>query len=313
MDFPNQTILVDFMLSSLSTHHFTQLFLFIIFLLVYLFSFVCNLSMICLIWEVPRLHAPMYFFLSHLSLIDLCYSSTIIPKMLSDFLSEKKCISFYSCATQMFFFATFATAECFMVTSMAYDRYMAICQPLVYHISMNTRFCWWLVTGVYISSLVASLVHTITVFHFPLCGSNIINHFYCDIPPLLKLACRYTQIRKFVVFFLSVVMGIVSLVVILSSYIYIISTIIRMKSQGRSKAFSTCTSHLAVVVLFYTTVFCVYFRPSLGLDLGDIDKLFSIFYTVVSPLLNPLIYSFKNMEVKRALNHFLGLKEKLNF
>eukprot|EP00079_Xenopus_tropicalis_P023282 XP_012815555.1 PREDICTED: olfactory receptor 998 [Xenopus tropicalis] len=309
--FSNKTTLVDFILTGLSTAYATELLLFVLFLVIYVFSFLSNLSMTLLIWAVPKLHTPMYFFLSHLSLIDMCYSSTIIPKMLSDFLTKRKHISFSACATQMFFFAMFATSECFMVTAMAYDRYVAICQPLVYHIIMNKNLCWLLVIGAYFSSLLASVTHTAAIFSFPLCGSQLINHFYCDIPPLLKLVCMHSHARKSVVFSLSMVMGIISLLIILTSYVYIICAILGIQStHGRSKAFSTCASHLTVVILFYSSVFSIYFRPSLGLEFGNIDKFFSIFYTVASPLLNPLIYSFKNMEVKNALKHFLALKIK---
>nr|DBA30209.1 TPA: hypothetical protein GDO54_006222 [Pyxicephalus adspersus] len=252
----------------------------------------------------------MYFFLSHLSFIDLCYSSTITPKMLSNFVSEKKSISFVACASQMFLFAMFATSESFLVTAMAYDRYVAICQPLVYHSTMNKHTCWGLVFGAYLCSFLASITHTITIFKFPLCGSNKINHFYCDIPPLLKLTCVYSYARKLVVFSLCFVMGIVSLLVILMSYVSIYCTILGINSkEGRSKAFSTCASHLIVVISFYSTVFGIYLRPSLGLSSDSTDKVFSIFYTVVSPLLNPLVYSFKNAEVKKAIMKILHLNQ----
>ncbi|XP_018106948.1 olfactory receptor 998 [Xenopus laevis] len=310
--FSNKTTLDDFILTGLSTKHSIEFPLFMLFLVIYVFSFLSNISMTLLIGAVPKLHTPMYFFLSHLSLIDMCYSSTILPKMLSDFLTKQKYISFRACATQMFFFAMFATSECFMVTAMAYDRYVAICQPLLYHINMNNTFCWLLVIGSYMSSLVASVTHTVAIFSFPLCGSHEINHFYCDIPPLLKLICKHSHARKSVIFSLSLAMGIVSLFIILTSYVYIISTILGIQStHGRSKAFSTCASHLTVVILFYSSVFCIYFSPSLGLELGNIDKFFSIFYSVASPLLNPLIYSFKNTEVKNALKHFLILNIKM--
>ncbi|XP_018427780.1 PREDICTED: olfactory receptor 998-like [Nanorana parkeri] len=308
MDTLNQTAIVDFILLGLTADRSIQSFLFVLFLIIYTCSLLSNLGMIILIGAFHYLHSPMYFFLSHLSAIDLCYSSTITPKMLSDFLSEKKSISFKACASQMFLFAMFATSESLLVTAMAYDRYVAICQPLVYHSMMNKITCWGLVYGVYLSSCIASIAHTITIFNFPLCGSNKINHFYCDIPPLLKLTCVYSYARKLVVFSLSFVMGVVSFLVILMSYISIICTILGISStEGRSKAFSTCASHLTVVISFYSTVFGIYFRPSLGLNSDSTDKIFSIFYTVASPLLNPLIYSFKNAEVKRAITNVLHL------
>ncbi|XP_075061995.1 olfactory receptor 5G9-like [Mixophyes fleayi] len=310
MEIGNETSFVDFILQGLTADNFLQLLLFVLFLIIYLCSFVSNLCMMLLIRTVHHLHTPMYFFLSHLSFVDLCYSSTITPKMLSDFLSEKKSISFIGCASQMFSFAMFATSESLLVTAMAYDRYVAICRPLVYYNFMNRSTCWGLVLGAYFSSLPAAITHTITIFMFPLCGSNKINHFYCDIPPLLKLACAYSHIRKLVVFLLSLVMGMVSFFVILMSYVSIICAILGIHStDGRSKAFSTCASHLIVVISFYSTVFGIYFRPSLGLNSDSIDKVFSIFYTVASPLLNPLIYSFKNAEVKRAVLKVFLLNE----
>ncbi|KAM5171848.1 olfactory receptor 5G26-like [Mantella aurantiaca] len=297
MDTLNETSIVDFILLGLNDDHFIQSLLFVFFFIIYTCSLLSNLGMIILISAFHYLQAPMYFFLSHLSFIDLCYSSTITPRMLSDFMSEKKSISFNACAIQMFLFAMFATSESLLVTAMAYDRYVAICQPLLYHNIMNKFKCWRLVYGAYISSFLASTTHTVTIFKFPLCGPNKINHFYCDIPPLLKMTCAYSYSRKLVVFLLSFVMGVLSFLVILMSYVFIICTIVGISSkEGRSKAFSTCASHLTVVISFYSTVFGIYFRPSLGLNSDSIDKVFSIFYTVASPLLNPLIYSLKNAE-----------------
>ncbi|XP_077118731.1 olfactory receptor 5G9-like [Ranitomeya variabilis] len=309
MDIVNHTAISQFILMGLTKDSDLQLLLFILFLIVYACSFLSNLCLMLLIVMNHHLHTPMYFFLSHLSFVDLCYSSTITPKMLADFTSESKSISSLGCATQMFAFAMFATSESFLVTSMAYDRYVAICQPLAYHSIMNKSMCWALVSGTYFSSFSASITHTITVFKFPLCGSNKINHFYCDIPPLLKLACVYALFRKLVVFSMALVMGVVSFTVILMSYVLIIYNILGIHStEGRHKAFSTCASHLIVVISFYSTVFGIYFCPSLGLNLDGIDKVFSIFYTVASPLLNPIIYSFKNAEVKRAVKNVLAVK-----
>ncbi|XP_053319793.1 olfactory receptor 154-like [Spea bombifrons] len=314
MDIWNQTTFVEFILAGLTNDHVLQLLFFVVFLVIYMFSFLSNFGMILLITTARHLHTPMYFFLGHLSFVDMCYSSTITPKMLSDFLAEIKFISLWACSIQMSLFVMFATSECLLVTGMAYDRYVAICRPLSYHNVMDRSMCWRLVTAAYCSSCLASIVHTVTIFSFPLCGSNKINHFYCDIPPLLKLVCPNTSFRKSLVFFLSLSMGIFSLLIILTSYAFIMSTILGIKSaEGRSKAISTCGSHLTVVSLFYFTVFCIYFRPSVGLDLETIDKFFSIFYTVASPLLNPIIYSFKNSEVKRALVNFFTIGKNMKF
>ncbi|XP_056425149.1 olfactory receptor 1009-like [Hyla sarda] len=307
MNMMNHTAFSQFILLGLTKDQGFQSVLFVLFLIIYVCSFLSNLFLMVLILVNHHLHTPMYFFLSHLSFVDLCYSSTITPKMLVDMTSESKSIPFIACATQMFFFAMFATSESLLVTLMAYDRYAAICQPLVYHNIMDKTACWGLVCGAYFTSFLSSVTHTVAVFKFPLCGSNKINHFYCDIPPLLKLTCVHAYIRKVVVLSMALVMGVVSFFAILMSYVLIIYNILGIHSAGgRYKAFSTCASHLTVVISFYSTVFGIYFRPSLGLKSNNMDKIFSIFYTVASPLLNPIIYSFKNSEIKKAVMTFVG-------
>ncbi|XP_040271862.1 olfactory receptor 1009-like [Bufo bufo] len=306
-DLANQTTIAQFILLGLTKDRSLQFLLFVLFLIIYACSFLSNLCLLALIIANHHLHTPMYFFLGHLSFVDLCYSSTITPRMLADFTSESKSISSLACATQMFSFALFAISEILLVTAMSYDRYVAICRPLVYHNIMNKSTCWGLVFGTYFSSCLASITHTITVFKFPLCGSHEINHFYCDIPPLLKLTCAHSHIRKLVVFSMAFVIGLVSFFGILMSYVLIIYNILRIHSaDGRRKAFSTCASHLTVVISFYCTAFGIYFQPSMGLNSDGIDKVFSIFYTVASPLLNPIIYSFKNADVKMAIMHILS-------
>ncbi|XP_056425752.1 olfactory receptor 9Q2-like [Hyla sarda] len=303
----NQTTIVTFYMTGLTSDPLSQILLFALFLVIYLCSFVCNLCMMLLIRMTHHLHSPMYFFLSNLSLIDLCFSSSIIPRMLADFISKTKPIASIACATQMFCFSLFAASESLLVSAMAYDRYVAICRPLVYHSIMVKTMCWGLTLGAYVCSFLASI--TITLLVFPLCGSNtVINHFYCDIPPLLKLTCGHSQIRKYVVIVLTRAIGSACFLVILFSYVYIVHTILGIHSKnGRTKAFSTCASHLAVVVTFYTTSLGNYFRPETGLNADNIGKVFSIFYTVTPPLLNPLIYSFKNTEVKSAVLKFFLL------
>ncbi|XP_075715648.1 olfactory receptor 5G26-like [Rhinoderma darwinii] len=297
----NQTTIVKFYMTGLNSDHFIQLLLFVLFLIIYVCSFVCNLCMMFIIRMAHHLHLPMYFFLSHLSFVDLCFSSSITPRMLADFTSKTKSIPSIACGTQRFCFSLFAASESLLVSAMAYDRYVAICRPLVYHSVMNRTLCWALALGAYVCSFIASI--TITLLVFPLCGSNtIINHFYCDIPPLLKLTCGHSQIRKYVVIAMTRAIGTVCFLVILLSYIYILHTILGIHSKGgRSKAFSTCGSHLTIVITFYTTALGNYFRPSMGLNADNIGKVFSIFYTVTPPLLNPLIYSFKSTEVKSAM------------
>ncbi|XP_066445562.1 olfactory receptor 5G26-like [Eleutherodactylus coqui] len=303
----NQTIIVTFYMTGLSTDHYVQLLLFVLFLIIYVCCFACNICMMLLIRMMLHLHTPMYFFLSHLSFVDLCFSSSITPRMLADFTSSTKSIPSIACATQMFCFSLFAATESLLVSAMAYDRYVAICRPLVYHGIMNKTMCRGLAAGAYVCSFLASI--TITSLVFPLCGSyTIINHFYCDIPPLLKRSCGHSRIRRYAVIAMTRGIGSACFLVILLSYVYILRTILGIQSkEGRSKAFSTCASHLTVVITFYTTALGNYFRPSTGLNADDIGKVFSIFYTVTPPLLNPLIYSFKNTEVKIAVVKVLNL------
>ncbi|XP_048216377.1 olfactory receptor-like protein OLF2 [Perognathus longimembris pacificus] len=297
----NHTMFTDFVFLGLSGKQDVQQGLFVFFLLVYGVTVIANLGMILLIQRDSRLHTPMYYFLSNLSFSDVCYSSTVSPKMLADFLSEQKRIPYNLCAIQMYFFGAFADVECLMLAVMAYDRYAAICNPLRYTVTMSRRICTQLVGAAYIVGLVDSAIHTCCTFRLSFCKSNVINHFFCDIPPLLALSCSDTSINEIVMFtFIGCVVG-CSIVTVLFSYIYILATIFRMKSsQGRYKAFSTCGSHLIAVAIFHGTLLFMYFRPSSSYSM-DTDKMASVFYTVMIPMLNPLIYSLRNKDVKGAL------------
>ncbi|EPQ19510.1 Olfactory receptor 5W2 [Myotis brandtii] len=304
----NCTVFTDFILLGLSGRQDVQQGLFVLFLLVYGITVIANLGMILLINMDPRLHTPMYYFLSNLSFCDVCYSSTISPKMLVDFLSEQKNIPYNLCAIQMYFFGAFADVECLMLAVMAYDRYVAICNPLLYTTAMSRSICTQLVTIAYITGLVDSAIHTCFTFRLSFCNSNIINHFFCDIPPLLALSSSDTTINEIVMFtFIGCVVG-SSIITVLLSYSYIITTILRMNSaEGRRKAFSTCASHLTAVAIFFGTLLFMYFRPSTSYSM-DTDKMASVFYTVVIPMLNPLIYSLRNKDVKGALKKAVGTK-----
>ncbi|XP_005408269.1 PREDICTED: olfactory receptor-like protein OLF2 [Chinchilla lanigera] len=297
----NCTAFAEFVFLGLSDRKDIQEGLFLFFLLVYGITVIANLGMIVLIKIDPRLHTPMYYFLGNLSFCDVCYSSTVSPKMLADFLSEQKRIPYNLCAIQMYFFGAFADVECLMLAVMAYDRYVAICNPLFYTIAMSRRACTQLVAGAYVIGLVDSVIHTSCTFQLSFCTSNIINHFFCDIPPLLALSCSDTSINEIVMFtFIGCVVG-CSIVTVLLSYGCIITTIFRMNSAaGRRKAFSTCASHLTAVAVFHGTLLFMYFRPSSSYSM-DTDKMASVFYTVVIPMLNPLIYSLRNKDVKGAL------------
>ncbi|KAM9660500.1 olfactory receptor 5G3-like [Trichechus inunguis] len=310
MEDKNQTIVMEFLFLGLTDHLHQQIVLFMAFLFVYLVTLWGNLGMITLIWTDSRLHTPMYFFLSHLSFIDICSSSSIAPKTLFDIFVEKKDISFLGCATQMWFFGLFVATECFLLASMAYDRYVAICKPLLYTLIMSQQVCVQLVVGPYAVALISTMTHTTLTFCLPFCGPNIINHFFCDISPLLSLACADTWINKLVLFILAGAIGVLSGSIIMVSYVSILMAILKIQSaDGRWKAFSACSSHLAAVSILYGTLFFIYVQPS-SISSLNINKVISVFYTVVIPMLNPLVYSLRNKEVKDA---FWRKLERKNF
>ncbi|XP_052037151.1 olfactory receptor 1002 [Apodemus sylvaticus] len=296
----NQTVVTEFFFTGLTSSFQLQIVLFLIFLCVYLATLLGNLGMITLIHLDTRLHIPMYFFLSHLSFVDAFSSSAISPKMLSDIFVDKKVISFLGCAIQLCLFSQFVVTECFLLASMAYDRYVAICKPLLYTLIMSQRVCVQLVIGPYSIGLISTVVHITFAFILPYCGPNLINHFFCDLLPVLSLACADTQMNKRLLFIMAGILGVFSGMIILVSYVYIAITILKIGSaDGRRKAFSTCSSHLTAVSVLYGTLFFIYVRPSSSFSL-DINKVVSLFYTTVIPMLNPFIYSLRNKEVKDA-------------
>ncbi|XP_065447295.1 olfactory receptor 5AR1-like isoform X2 [Chrysemys picta bellii] len=301
MEEGNHSEATEFILSGLTDRPELQVPLFVVFLLIYGITLVGNGGMILLIMINPRLHTPMYFFLSNLSFCDLCFSSIISPKMLLNFLAERKSISYTACAVQMSLSIAFADVECLLLAVMAYDRYVAICNPLLYTVTMSRELCKKLVAGVYAVGVVDSMINTYFILQVSFCSSNIINHFFCDIPPLLALSCSDTQINEIVMFSFACCVILSSFVTVLLSYVYITSTILQIRSaESRSKAFSTCTFHLTAVVLFFGTLLFMYLRPTSSYSM-DTDKVASVFYTLVIPMLNPLIYSLRNTEVKDAL------------
>ncbi|XP_011830783.1 PREDICTED: olfactory receptor 5W2 [Mandrillus leucophaeus] len=304
----NCTVFTDFVFLGLSGTQGMQQGLFVLFFLIYGITVIANLGMIFLIKMDLRLHTPMYYFLSNLSFCDVCYSSTVSPKMLADFLSDQKWIPYNLCAVQMYLFGVFADVECLMLAVMAYDRYVAICNPLLYTITMSRSICTQLVALAYVVGLVDSAIHTCCTFGLSFCNSNVINHFFCDIPPLLALSYSDTFINEIVMFtFIGCIVG-CSIVTVFLSYSYIIITILKMSSpEGRQKAFSTCTSHLMAVAVFHGTLLFMYFRPSSSYSM-ETDKMASVFYTVVIPMLNPLIYSLRNRDVKGALKKAMNTK-----
>ncbi|XP_050809622.1 olfactory receptor 1019-like [Gopherus flavomarginatus] len=304
----NHTTVTEFILSGFTDDPQTQLILFVVFLGIYIITLIGNLGMIALIHLDAGLHNPMYFFLSNLSFSDLCYSTVVVPKTLENFLAERKAISFTGCATQFYFYAVFATVECLLLAAMAYDRYVAICNPLLYPVLMSRKVCIWLVVASYLVGCANGLIHTNTTFRLPFCTSNVIDHFFCDVPLILKLSCSDTLVNQVLLFIISSLIGLCSFITIFVSYMYILISILRIHStEGRYKAFSTCTSHLIAVTLFYTTILFIYLRPRSSYSEGQ-DQVAAVFYTVVIPMMNPLIYSLRNKEVKDALKRIVRRK-----
>ncbi|XP_058052247.1 olfactory receptor 8D1-like [Ahaetulla prasina] len=295
----------DFILVGFTDQYTFQILSFLFFSAVYIFTIVGNLGMILLIRIDSRLHTPMYFFLSHLSLIDMCYSSTIVPKTLVNFLAGRKTISFAGCTTQLFFFAACATTEGYLLAAMAYDRYVAVCKPLLYTVVMSQKVCEGLLAGAYVIGVMSSAIHTISIFRLPFCHSHKINHFFCDGPPLLTLACSDTHFNERLLFAVVGFNILITTAVILASYLSVLTTVLTIHStEGRCKAFSTCASHLVTVTLFYGSSLFMYSRPSSSHSL-DQDKVVSVLYSVTIPMLNPLIYSMRNKEVKDALRKLI--------
>ena len=285
----------------------TQALLFALFLALYVVAILGNLTMIMVITLDARLHSPMYFFLKNLSFLDLCYSSVIAPKALVNFLSSSKVITFAGCATQLFFFSLMCTSQGFLLAVMAYDRFVAIGSPLRYPITMCPSVCARLVLGCYCGGCLNSILQTSFTFSLPFCSSNHVNHFFCDVPPLLRVACGNTALNELLLFGICGVIIVGVTIVVFISYGYIIVTILRMHSAaGRHKIFSTCGSHMTAVTVLIGTVFVMYAQPG-AVQSMEQGKAVSVFYTLVIPMLNPLIYSLRNKDVKDALRR-LGQK-----
>ncbi|XP_032709582.1 olfactory receptor 2D3 [Lontra canadensis] len=297
----NQTFVTEFIFLGLSQDLQTQILLFILFLVIYLLTVLGNLLIILLIFMDSRLHTPMYFFLRNLSFADLCFSTSIVPQVLVHFLMKRKTISFFGCVTQIIVFLLTGCTECALLVVMSYDRYVAVCKPLHYSTIMTQKVCLQLTIGSWASGALVSLVDTTFTFQLPYQGQNIINHYFCEPPALLKLASADTYGTEMVIFAMGVVILLAPVCLILVSYWNIISTVIQMQpGERRLKAFSTCGSHLIVVVLFYGSAIFAYMRPNSKTTKGK-DKMISVFYTVVTPMLNPIIYSLRNKNVKGAL------------
>ncbi|XP_053781002.1 olfactory receptor 5B2 [Desmodus rotundus] len=296
----NNTEVAEFILLGLSSAPELQVPLFMIFTLIYLISVVGNLGMVILILMDSRLHTPMYFFLSNLSLVDFCYSSAVTPKVMAGLLLGDKVISYNACAAQMFFFASLATVENYLLASMAYDRYAAVCKPLHYTTTMTTGVCARLVIGSYVYGFLIASLHIRETFSLSFCKSNVVHHFFCDVLAVMTLSCSDRQISELILVIVASFNIVFALLVILISYLFIFVTILKMHSaEGYQKALSTCASHLTAVSIFYGTIIFMYLQPSSSHSM-DTDKIASVFYTMVIPMLNPLVYSLRNKEVKNA-------------
>ncbi|XP_032133608.1 olfactory receptor 6B2 [Sapajus apella] len=302
----NVTKVSTFILVGFPTAPGLQYLLFLVFLLTYLFVLVENLAVILAVWSSTHLHRPMYYFLSSLSFLELWYVSDIIPKMLEGFLLLRKCISFVGCMTQLYFFSSLVCTECVLLASMAYDRYVAICHPLRYHVLVTPGLCLQLVGFSFVSGFTVSMIKVYFISSATFCGSNVLNHFFCDISPILKLACTDFSTAELVDFILAFIILVFPLLATVLSYGHITVAVLRIPSAtGRWRAFSTCASHLAVVTIFYMAMIFMYVRPQ-AIDSRSSNKLISAVYTVIMPIINPLIYCLRNKEFKDALKKALS-------
>ncbi|XP_054844522.1 olfactory receptor 5V1-like [Eublepharis macularius] len=306
----NQTQVTEFVFLGFSGIPRGHAFLFVVFLAIYLLTITGNIMIVALIQLDSRLHSPMYFFLTHLSCLDVCYSSVTVPKIMANLLHQKPTISYNQCMAQMFFLMSFAGSECALLAIMAYDRYAAICQPLRYSNLMSPQVRVPLAVFTWLWGFLDSALHTALATNLSFCGANQLDHIFCDVPPLLKIACSDTYVNEMTLHIANIFMGLSPFLLVVISYVYILSTILRIRSNtGRRKAFSTCASHMVVVIIYYGMADVNYNRPSTGYSL-EIDTLISTLYCIITPMLNPLIYSLRNKEVKGALRKVLGLQEK---
>ncbi|KAG3271655.1 olfactory receptor 5H18 [Ictidomys tridecemlineatus] len=304
MEKKNVTLLTEFVLTGLTDRQGLKVPLFLLFLMIYLITIVGNLGLIALIWNDPHLHIPMYLFLGSLAFVDAWISSTVTPNMLVNLLAKSKSISLSECMIQFFAFAFGGTTECFLLGTMAYDRYVAICKPLLYPVIMTNRLCIRLLVLSFVGGFLHSLIHEGFLFRLTFCNSNIIHHFYCDIIPLFKISCTDPSINFLMVFILSGSIQVFTIVIVLVSYTLVLFTILKKKSvKGMRKAFSTCGAHLLSVSLYYGPLLFMYVLPaSQQADNGMMD---SLFYTVIIPVLNPIIYSLRNKQVMDSLTKIL--------
>ncbi|XP_029471069.1 olfactory receptor 5V1-like [Rhinatrema bivittatum] len=307
MEWKNGSIVTEFILTGLSNTPELQTLLFHIFALIYTTTLLGNLGLLTMVIVDPHLHTPMYFFLANLSALDTVIASITVPKMLDNFLSDRKSTSFLCCMTQMFCFQLIIVVECFLIAMMGIDRYVAICKPLSYTVIMNRNICIQLIVICWIAGFLNSSIHITLASTLSFCGPNTIDHFFCDIPALLKLSCSDTSTQELILFTVGVILGFIPCLVVLASYYHIVSSILKIATTtGRHRAFSTCASHLTIVTMFYGGGFSTHIiTPNLSSSL-DVNKAITVLYIILSPMLNPFIYSLRNMEVKKALRRIMG-------
>ncbi|XP_044840202.1 olfactory receptor 1440-like [Mauremys mutica] len=302
----NQTSITGFILLGFGNLHELKILLFPLFLVIYIVTVAGNILIVALVVADQHLHTPMYFFLGNLSSLETCYTSTFLPRMLVSLLTGDRSISVSGCIVQFDIFGSLLATECCLLSVMSYDRYLAICKPLQYAAHMNSRFSFQLAVGCWLTGSVASTITACWLSQLIFCGPNEIDHFLCDYTTLIKLSCSDTSLMVLVIFPLCFIFILPPFLLTLASYVYIISTVLRISSStGRQKAFSTCSSHLIVVTIFYGNLFVVYMLPDTA-ALQDLNKVSSAFYTILTPMVNPLIYSLRNKEVKEALRKALS-------
>uniref|UniRef100_A0A2K6S645 G-protein coupled receptors family 1 profile domain-containing protein n=2 Tax=Saimiri boliviensis TaxID=27679 RepID=A0A2K6S645_SAIBB len=303
----NHSLVSVFIFQGFSSFHEHKLTLFVVFLTLYIFTLAGNVIIVSIISIDHHLHTPMYFFLSMLSGSETVYTLVIIPRMLFNLIGLSQPISLAGCATQMFFFITLAINNCFLLTAMGYDRYVAICNPLRYSVIMSKRVCMQLVWGACSIGLIVAMTQVSAVFRLPFCTTKV-PHFFCDIRPVMKLSCIDTTVNEILTMIISVLVILIPMGLVFISYILIISTILKIASaEGRRKAFATCASHITVVIVHYGCASIAYLKPKSD-NTRDQDQLISVTYTVITPLLNPVVYSLRNKEVKGALCRAIGKK-----
>lgn len=306
------TSIKTFTLLGFPTSHLVQMLLFLIFFFIYLLTIVENLLIIIVIWSTSKLRKPMYFFLGQLAFLETWYVTVTVPKLLAIFVADSKQISVIACMTQLYFFIALVCTECVLLTVMAYDRYVAICNPLHYITIMNWNSCIFLALGSWFTGFIISFVKVYYISRVSFCHSDVINHFYCDISPILNLACSDRRLAELVDFILALFILLVPLLLTGISYCLILATVLSIPtSTGRKKAFSTCASHLVVVVIFYGATLFMYARPSRASSV-DSNKLVSVIYTVITPLLNPVIYCLRNNEVQEVMFQLMFKKNNQN-